>query len=74
MKPHKLPLHGLTRIFVPSFASQRPTGEADPVSLLAARHATARQADNIQCMNASKQEIAPFMARRVVRGGYSAEF
>jgi len=34
-----------TRIFVPSFASQRPTGEADPVSLLAAISAFDRLGD-----------------------------
>src|SRR5215469_11780650 len=52
MKPHKLRPHGVTLIFVPSCVSHRPTGEADPVSPLAARHAAARPADNIQCMNA----------------------
>jgi hypothetical protein len=63
MKPHKLLPHGLTRIFAPFFVSHRPIGEADPVSPLAARQAAATQADNIQCMNASKQEIAPSLER-----------
>ncbi len=64
IKPHKLRPHGLIRIFAPSFASHWPTGEAGPVSQVAAQVAAARIADNVQCMNAPKMALvrAPLTA------------
>src|SRR5713226_5702675 len=72
MKPHKLRPHGLIRIFAPSFASHRPTGEVNPVSQLATKHAAARIADNNACMDTPQTKNRAVVAnaryeRRVLR-------
>src|SRR5258705_11915517 len=74
MKPHKLRPHGLIRIFAPSFASHRPTGEVNPTSQLATKHAAARIADNNACMDTPQTKNRAVVAnaryeRRVLRSG-----
>src|SRR5215831_4241185 len=65
IKPHKLRPHGLIRIFAPSFASHRPTGEVNPVSQLATRQVAASIADNNECIEPPlKQKIAPLSPTR----------
>ena len=74
MKPHKLRPHGLIRIFAPSFASHRPTGEVHPISQLATKHAAARIADNNECIDTPQTKNRAVVAnaryeRRVLRSG-----